>query len=309
MAEQRPAPLVALFGPTGMGKTEVAIALAAELDAEIVSADSMQVYRGLAIVANQPSAEQLAAVPHHLVGMVDPRDEFSAGRYAGLAETAIAAVRSRGRRVIVVGGSGLYLRAALGGLSFAGPPSAARRAELEALAARDPEALRERLRQADPGAWATIDLANLRRVVRALEAAAALAPGAASAAAGRDELWSPDATRHETRLFCLDVDRAGLRRRVERRVDDMARRGLLDEIAALPQPLSRTVTQAIGVRETLAVLAGQESLEAALDRMKARTRAYVRRQLTWMRKLNADIIPTSARPPESVACELVRRLS
>jgi tRNA dimethylallyltransferase len=145
--------------------------------------------------------------------------------------------------------------------------------------------------------------------VRALEAAEARRAGAAAGAAARGELWSPLATRHETRLFCLDVDRQGLRDRVERRVEDMARRGLLAEIAALPQPLSRTVAQAIGVREMLAVLAGKESLEAALDRMKARTRAYVRRQLTWMRKLNADIIPTSARPPESVAHELVRRLS
>jgi tRNA dimethylallyltransferase len=177
------------------------------------------------------------------------------------------------------------------------------------LATRDPGALRERLLRADSDAHATIDLANPRRVVRALEAAAARRAGEGAASAGRDELWSPVARRHETRLFCLDVDRNDLRERVERRVEEMARRGLLAEVAALPQPLSRTVAQAIGVREMLAVLAGKESLEAALDRMKARTRAYVRRQLTWMRKLNADIIPASARPPESVARELVRRLS
>ncbi len=309
MADEPAPPLVALFGPTGMGKTEIAVALAAELGAEIVSADSMQVYRGLAIVTNQPTAEQLAAVPHHLVGVIDPRDEFSAGRYARLAEAAIAAARGRGRRVVVAGGSGLYLRAALGGLTFGGPPSAARRPELEALATRDPGEARERLRRVDPEAYATIDLANPRRVVRALEAAAAREAGELASTAARGELWSPEATRHETRLFCLDVERTGLRERVERRVDDMARRGLLAEVAALPQPVSRTVAQAIGVREMLAVLAGESSLEAALDRMKARTRAYIRRQLTWMRKLNADIIPTSARPPESVASELVRRLS
>jgi len=293
-----------------MGKTEIAIALAAEIGAEIVSADSMQVYRGLPIATNQPTAEQLAAVPHHLVGVIDPRDEFSAWRYAELADDAISAVRGRGRRVIVAGGSGLYLRAALGGLTFGGPPSAALRVELEALGARDPEALSERLRRVDPQAWAAVDLANPRRVVRALEAAEARAPAdGPDRGVERDELWAPGAARHETRLFCLDVDRAGLRERVGYRVDDMARRGLLAEVAALPQPLSRTVAQAIGVREMLAVLGGQESLEAALERMKARTRSYVRRQLTWMRKLNADIIPTSARPPESVARELMQRLS
>ena len=300
-------PVIALFGPTGMGKTEIAIALAESLDAEIVSADSMQVYRGLAIVTNQPTAEQLARVPHHLVGIVDPREEFSVARYAGLAQAAIDDVLGRGRRVVVAGGSGLYLRAALGGLTFGGPPSAARRPLLETLAATDPGALRERLRQADPAVFAAIDAGNPRRLVRAVEA---LETGGRSPAphAG-DALWSSAGLRWPTRLLALEVDRQRLRERVEERVEEMARRGLLDEIAALPRPLSRTVAQAIGVREMLAVLAGELSLDDALAGMKARTRGYVRRQLTWMRKLNADIIPTSARPPESVAREIARRLS
>jgi len=286
-----------------MGKTEIAVALAEELGAEIVSADSMQVYRGLPIVTNQPSAEQLARVPHHLVGTVDPRDEFSVSRYAGLAAEAIDDTLRRGRRVIVAGGSGLYLRAALGGLTFGGPPSAARRPGLEALAATDPGALRERLLRADPAAYAAIDADNPRRVLRALEA------HEAGTAPPRDELWSTAGLSREVRLWCLDVDREGLRERVERRVDEMASRGLLSEVAAAPRPLSRTVAQAIGVREMLAVLAGELPLDQALARMKARTRGYVRRQLTWMRKLNADIIPTSARPPESVAREIAARLS
>ncbi|MGD0997146.1 MAG: tRNA (adenosine(37)-N6)-dimethylallyltransferase MiaA [Thermoleophilia bacterium] len=300
-------PVVALFGPTGMGKTEIAVALAGLLDAEIVAADSMQVYRGLPIVTNQPSSEQQARVPHHLVGVVDPRREFSAARYAELARTAVDDVLGRVRRVIVAGGSGLYLRAALGGLTFGGPPDLTSRPRLEALAASDPAALRERLRRADPATFAAIDTANPRRVVRALEAldgARRLPP-----AQVRDELWSTAGLRHPTRLLCLDVDRERLRERVEDRVEEMLHRGLLDEIAALPQPLSRTVAQAIGVREMLAVLAGELSLDHALERMKTRTRRYVRRQLTWMRKLNADIIPTSARSPESVAREIARRLS
>jgi tRNA dimethylallyltransferase len=302
-------PLVALFGPTGMGKTEIAVALAAALDAEIVSADSMQVYRGLPIVTNQPSREQLAEVPHHLVGVVDPREEFSVARYAGLAQSAIDDVLARGRRVVLAGGSGLYLRAALGGLSFGGPPAPARRARLEALAAADPGALRERLRRADPATYAAIDADNPRRVVRALETLDAGAGRPAAPATAQGELWSAAGLRHPTRLFALDVDRERLRERVEERVDEMLRRGLLDEIGALPRPLSRTVAQAIGVREMLAVLAGELTLDEAVARMKARTRGYVRRQLTWMRKLNADIIPTFARPPESVAREIVRRLS
>lgn len=307
MAEPAVAPVVALFGPTGMGKTEIAVALAEALCAEIVSADSMQVYRGLAIVTNQPSAEQLARVPHHLVGVVDPRHEFSAARFAELARGAVDETLARGRRVVVVGGSGLYLRAALGGLTFGAPPSARSREALEALAAADPGELRERLRRADPAAYAAIDAGNPRRVVRALEALEA--PAGAVATQPRDELWSDAGFDHPTRLLGLDVDRGELRARVEARVDDMVARGLLDEVAAAPRPLSRTVAQAIGVGEMLAVLAGELPLEVAVETMKARTRRYVRRQLTWMRKLNADIIPTSARPPESVAREIVRRLS
>ena len=289
-----------------MGKTEIALELAELLGGEIVSADSMQVYQGLPIVTNQPSAAQLARVPHHLIGIVDPRDEFSVARYAALAGRAIDDALGRGRRVIVVGGSGLYLRAALGGLTFGGPPGAAR-THLEELATTDPGTLRERLLRADPAAYAAIDIANPRRVLRALESYEAA--GGPVAARPRDELWSAAGLAYETRLLGLDVDRDDLRERVDARVDDMLARGLLDEIAAAPKPLSRTVAQAIGVREMLAVLSGELTLEAALERMKARTRGYVRRQLTWMRKLNADIIPTSARPPESVARDVARRLS
>jgi tRNA dimethylallyltransferase len=296
-------PVVALFGPTGMGKTEIAIALAELIGGEVVSADSMQVYRGLPIATNQPSAEQLARVPHHLVAVVGPDEEFSVARYAGLAHAAVDDALARDRRAILAGGSGLYLRA---GRGARGPPPPADRTRLEALASADPAALRARLRTCDPATFAAIDNRNPRRVVRALET---LRDGSEGLRPARDRLWSDAGLCHATRLFCLDVDRERLRQRVEARVDEMFHRGLLDEVAALPRPLSRTVAQAIGVREILAVLAGELTLDDARARMKARTRGYVRRQLTWMRKLNADIIPTSARPPESVAREIVRRLT
>ena len=204
-------------------------------------------------------AAQLAAVPHHLVGLIDPRDEFSAGRYAELADDAIAAVRARGRRVIVAGGSGLYLRAALGGLTFGGPPSAALPRRARGARGPRPRGAARAPAAADPRPGRPIDLANPRRVVRALEAAAARRHGGAGPGAGRDELWSRRRDRHETRLFCLDVDRAGLRERVERArrrhgAARPARRG-----RRAPQPLSRTVAQAIGVREMLAVLAGKRA--------------------------------------------------
>ena len=288
-----------------MGKTEIAMAVAELLDGEVVSADSMQVYRGLAIVTNQPTAEQLARVPHHLVAVIDPGDEFSVALYADLAQAAVDDIDARGRTVVVAGGSGLYLRAALGGLSFAAPPVAAARQSLEALANADPAALRERLRRADPETFAAIDDRNPRRVVRALEALEGTHDRPRPA---RDELWCVARSRRPSRMFCLDVDRERLRQSVEARVDQMFEKGVVAEVAALPPSLSRTVAQAIGVREILAVLAGDLTPDEACLRMKSRTRGYVRRQLTWMRKLNADIIPTSARPPESVAREIAQRL-
>ena len=290
-----------------------------------MSADSMQVYRRLPILTNQPTAEQLAAVAHHLVAIVDPDVEFSAAQYAQLAERALDALAARRRTAIIEGGSGLYLRAALGGLVFGPPPSAAR-AELEALAARDPQALVARLERLDPDAATSVDLANPRRLVRAIERALQKAPpgvrrgseeqdlmtaaGTAPASPSGSLLWAPG--ERDARVVALEPDRERLRERVDARVDEMFARGLADEVRTARDSftLSRTVRQAIGVREICALLDGELNLEDVRRRMQARTRAYVRRQLTWMRKLpDAARIPVSARSADDVADEIVRRLS
>ncbi len=290
-----------------------------------MSADSMQVYRRLPILTNQPTEEQLAAVAHHLVAIVEPDVEFSAAQYAQLAARALDALATRRRTAIIEGGSGLYLRAALGGLAFGPPPSAAR-AELEALAARDAQALVARLERLDPDAAASIDLENPRRLVRAVERALQKAPdgagrgsegedsmtaaGTAPAAPSGSLLWASG--ERDARVVALEPDRERLRERVDARVDEMFARGLVDEVRTVRDSftLSRTVRQAIGVREICALLDGELSLEDARRRMQARTRAYVRRQLTWMRKLpDTARIPVSARSADEVADEIVRRLS
>jgi len=301
----------------------------------------MQVYRRLPILTNQPTPEQLAAVTHHLVAIVDPDVEFSAAEYARLAAHALDELAARRRTAVVEGGSGLYLRAALGGLAFGAPPGAAR-AELEALAARDPQALVARLERLDPATAAVTDLRNPRRLVRALERALQKAPdgvggasageeppshpgspyakdrrvrpaaptGPASTTASASLLWA--AGERDARVVALEPDRERLRERVDARVDEMFARGLVDEVRTVRESctLSRTVRQAIGVREVCALLDGELSLDEARRRMQARTRAYVRRQLTWMRKLpDAARIPVSARSADDVADEIVRRLS
>ena len=285
----------------------------------------MQVYKRLPILTNQPTREQLAAVAHHLVAVVDPDVEFSAAEYARRAGRVLDELAARQRTAIVEGGSGLYLRAALGGLAF-GPPPSAVRAELEALAARDPQVLAARLERLDPAMAASTDLRNPRRLVRALERALqkppdgvrrapeggdlATAPGSASATTPGSLLWA--AGERAARVVALEPDRERLRERVDARVDEMFARGLVDEVRTVRESftLSRTVYQAIGVREVCAYLDGELGLDEARRRMQARTRAYVRRQLTWMRKLpDAARIPVSARSADDVADDIVRRLS
>jgi tRNA dimethylallyltransferase len=300
--------VIALFGPTGLGKTEVAVALAELTGSEVVVADSMQVYRGLPILTNQPSAEQLERGRYHLVGTVDPSVEWSVAAYAEAAHAAIDETLARDVPVIVEGGSGLYLRAALGSLTFGGRPDPALRAALEAGWARDPGGVVAELRSLDPATTARLDLANPRRVIRALEAVRSL--GRPLAASERDALWRP-AERYAHRLIALEPSRETLRARIDDRVDAMIAAGALDEVrrARAAGPLSRTLSQAIGVRELLAVLDGELALAEAAARMRSRTHALVRRQLTWLRKLPGAVVePMGERPSADVASCIMARL-
>jgi tRNA dimethylallyltransferase len=303
-------PVVVVFGPTASGKTAAAVDLAELLGAEIVAADSMQLYAGFSILTNQPTAEQARRVPHHLVGVVDPSTEFSVAQYASLAHVAIDGILGRGLRVVVEGGSGLYVRAALGGLSFGPHPDPTRRAELlRRLEVDGLGGLAAELEAGDPTTAAAVDLANPRRVLRALEAV--LAAGGPLDSQERAALWQPGG-RYEHALVALEADRDWLRRRIDERVDWMFAHGALDEVRAARSrgPLSSTLRQAIGVRELGDHLDGLLGLEEAAAQTKARTRRLVRRQATWMRKLPAAArIAVTGRPPRAVAGEILARLA
>ncbi len=301
-------PVVALFGATALGKSEVALELAGLLAADIVVADSMQVYAGLPIVTNQPGADARARARYHLVGWASPQEECSVAEYAALAHESVDGLLAAGRRVIVEGGSGLYLRAVLGELAFGAPPDEERRRALEERWERAPEELQSELARRAPDAAARIDMRNARRVIRALES---LDDGQ-SAGAQTGELWSAGG-RYAHRLVALipDDDRAALRERIDRRVDEMLAAGALEEVAAARAagPFSRTAAQAIGVRELSAVLDGELGVSEAAARMKARTRALARRQLTWLRKLpDAAKVPATGRPPAAVARDVLSLL-
>ena len=275
-----PARELAIFGPTAAGKSALAHAAALALGGEIVVADPFQRYRGLEIAADSPRPGVRAQVPYHLVGDLDLHEASSAGSFARLAHAAVDGALGRGRTPIVAGGTGLYLRAALGELEFPREVDRSVREEVEALVARDPGAALAELARRDPAAAARIDARNPRRVSRALELARAGAPRRA------DRLWSPG-TRHPTLLVGVTRPVEVLDRMIAARVRRELDEGLEAELeAAIDRPggLSREAAQIIGVAEVRAIRAGGMEHEALEPALAARTRRLARKQLTWLRR-------------------------
>lgn len=273
-------PILALFGPTAVGKTALAVAVAQRLRARgeepvAVSADALALYRGLEIITGAPGPQEQRALEHRLVSVLDVTETCSAGRYAQLAHAEIDGLLAGGATPIVVGGTGLYLRAALGDLELRPPPDPAVRAHWNArLTAEGAAALHEELRARDADGAARIDQHDAQRIVRAHELLDAGLP--LPAGEGRDELWTTT-TRHPTRLVALTRDRDELQDRIDARVDAMVAAGAQDEVRAADRAgASPTARAAVGFRELL---------EGDVTGMKTRTRRLAKRQLTWLRRL------------------------
>jgi tRNA dimethylallyltransferase len=288
--------LIALFGPTGVGKTAVAIALAQRLrelgeDPVAVSADALQVYAGLEILTGAASAAERTGLEHRLLSFLPVDATFSAGEYAELAHAEIDELLAAGRRPIVVGGTGLYLRAALTELSLRPAPAAGVRERwVGELERRGPAALHAVLTQHAPSAAAGIEPGDRQRIVRALEL---LDAGELEPPLGQSELWTAT-TRHPTLLVGLVMDRERLYERIDARVDQMLAAGVEEEVRrASSGGASVTARKALGFDELLA---------GDVEATKRRTRNYARRQLTWMRKLAAvNELDTTGRSPSEVA--------
>ena len=283
MATERPAgPLLALVGPTASGKTEAGVLLAERLGAEVLSFDSMSVYRGMDVGTAKPSPEERGRVPHHLVDVVDPAEPFSIARFQTLARRALAEVAGRGRPALLVGGSGLYFRAVVDDLDVP-PTDPGTRAELESEArAAGPARLHARLRSLDPDAAGRIEPGNLRRTVRALEVATITGRPFSSFA---DDWRRYPADR--VRAAGVRVRPEVLRRRIEERVNRQVDEGLVDEVRALlGGGFERFLTagQAIGYAEMVEHVTGRITLQEAMALMVRRTRALARRQLAWFRR-------------------------
>ncbi len=282
-------PLVAVVGPTASGKSALALRLARERRGEIVSCDSLQVYRGLDIGSAKATPDERAAVPHHLIDVAEPGDSFSAADYARLGRQALAGIRSRGRLPIVAGGTGLYLRALLVGL-FAGPSrDEGLRARLEALAERfGDERLHRLLARIDPETAARIGSRDRVRVVRALEVYRATGrPISEERRKGAEPLRG-----FRVLVVGLDPGRDDLRRAVEVRTRRMLEQGLADEVRGLLArglPASARPLQAIGYRQALAVVAGRLTAVEAETAIVTATLRFAKRQRTWFRH-QADVV-------------------
>lgn len=285
-----PPKVICVVGPTGCGKTKMGVLLAKKLHGEVVSCDSMQIYRGMTIGTAAPTAEETDGVPHHMIGFADPAEDYSVARFAQDALRCIDDILSRGKTPLLVGGTGLYLDAVLHGHGFAGGEKGSEtRTRLEERMAREGEqALYNELFRIDPAHAARLHPADHKRIIRALEV---YCETGKTMSAHNAESRLVSMRYDPVYLGFAYEDREEMKRMIDLRVDEMVKRGLFDEIRALLAqgvPRSSTAFAAIGYKEALGFLDGRMSEREAVDEIKLRSRQYAKRQLTWLRR-NSDI--------------------
>ena len=277
--------IICIAGPTASGKTSLSIALAKALDGEVVSCDSMQVYKDMNIGTAKPTQEEMDGVPHHMLSVAEPWEDFSVSRYCEMAGPIVDDILARGKTAVIAGGTGLYMDALIRGNAFAPYPSTGRREELEALAnTQGIETVMEMLRKVDPESAKRLHLSDKKRIIRAMEVY--LETGETITEHNRKTQLIPD--KYHPVWFALeDKDRQDLYDRIDRRVDQMLEMGLIQEIRDLLHrgiPEKCTAMQAIGYKEFVDALAGRCPIEEAVASVKQASRHYAKRQLTWFRR-------------------------
>lgn len=278
-------PLIILTGPTAVGKTKASIGLAKAVGGEIISADSMQVYKHMDIGSAKIRKEEMDGVPHHLVDILEPDEEFHVARFQQLAKEAMEEIYSRNHVPIIVGGTGFYIQALLYDIDFTeGEEDTSYREEMEAFAAEQgAEALHEKLRQVDPKSADTIHANNVKRVIRALE----FYHQTGSPISEHNEKERQKESPYNFAYFVLNDERARLYKRIDKRVDQMMDEGLVAEVEALKNlgyTRDMVSMQGLGYKEILAYLEGECSLDEAVYILKRDTRHFAKRQLTWFRR-------------------------
>ena len=292
-----------IAGPTASGKSAAALLVAEQLGGEIISVDSMQVYRGLDIGTAKPTPLERARIAHHLVDVAELGETFDVSRFVQMAQTVESAIRVRGAVPIFCGGTGLYFNGLKAGIGDAPAPDAELRSELEGMPL---SALLEELARSDPETFARIDRSNPRRVIRAVEVIRTSGRPYSAQRAG----WGPK--RQTGFWFGLNRERADLHRRINERVEAMFAAGLVEEtrqLLAHGLAANRTSMQAIGYRQVVEHLSGERDLRSTIDLVKQKTRQYARRQMTWFRRqLTLDWIDVSPQATaEEIAGEMILR--
>ena len=277
--------IICIAGPTASGKTALAVELAKELNGEVVSCDSMQVYRRMDIGTAKPTAEEMQGIPHHMLDVAEPDEDFSVSRYCEMASPIVDDILARGKTAIIAGGTGLYMDALIRGNDFAPCPATGRREELEEKADREGmEVLMDWLREIDPEAAARLHLSDRKRIIRALEVY--LETGETITAHNLKTQAIPP--KYSPLWLGLDfAERAELYHRIDLRVEIMLETGLIDEIKALLAegvPPNCTAMQAIGYKEFVSALAGNGTIAEAAALVQQSSRRYAKRQLTWFRR-------------------------
>ncbi len=277
--------ILCVAGPTASGKTALGVALAKAYNGEVISCDSMQIYRGMDIGTAKPTPEEMENIPHHMLDVADPREDFSVSRYCELAEPILQDILARGKTAIIVGGTGLYMDALIKGNDFAPCPSTGMREKLEAQAGADGmEAMLSLLQTIDPDAASKLHLKDRKRILRALEVF--YETGETITAHNRKTQEIPP--KYQPVWFALeDENRADLYTRIDSRVEVMLEQGLLEEIKDLLArgiPEKCTAMQAIGYKEFVAALNGDCTIEEATAQVQQASRHYAKRQLTWFRR-------------------------
>ena len=274
-----------ITGATASGKTAVAVELAQRIDAEIVSLDSMALYRHMDIGTAKPRPEERGPIAHHLIDVIEPHEEYSVAQYVAAAEKCIHEIKARGREVLFVGGTPLYLKGLLRGL-FEGPPAdwEFRHRLRDEAQQHEPGWLHEQLAAVDPKAAARLHANDARRLIRALE----VYERTGTPISQLQQQFDRGRPADECRVFVLNWPRQVLHQRINRRVDAMFAEGLIDEVRTLldePEPLSRTARKAVGYREVIEHLDGRHTLEETVELVKQHTRQLAKRQNTWFRSL------------------------
>ena len=277
--------IICVAGPTASGKTALAVSLAELTNGEVISCDSMQFYRGMDIGTAKPTAEEMRGIPHHMIDCADPCENFSVSRYCDEASAVIDRILENGHTAVVAGGTGLYMDALISGRSFAASPAPGMREALEQEADRTGmEAMLEQLREIDPEAAGRLHVSDRKRILRALEVYRQT--GETITAHNLKTQSVPP--RYDACWLAIDfADRADLYARINRRVDIMLQRGLLDEIRCLLEagvPQDCTALQAIGYKEFIGALKGECTVDEAAEQVKQSSRRYAKRQLTWFRR-------------------------